>query len=312
MASSVLIRSAAHIAAVTAGLMWQPETGPIAYAIAITVSPNASATGRIPTGNAVPNPPTETAPQPTRTSVAVPRSSHNSLLSLRYFITASHDDSRLERMPHITRPRKSQDAVSQLRKIASRRDLDQSAVPKTCFDVPTAEKQQRSTWCGERCRSTGVCGITCPGRAVQIDRPSFLFFLYQCDHPGETAGRIFHFRSADHQGRARLRDLVEIGDVFEPPATRRQPQLVGLEVSRWAIVERHGVNRKASHLALLHQPGGGFRSEARKVESAVDISPGKARRICGRKLAPARMQCDAAPRGQPPVFAFPFGEILTR
>src|SRR4051794_15383753 len=53
---------------VTAGLMWQPETGPTAYAIASSESPNANATPRFP----ILSPATTAAPTPPKTSTNVP------------------------------------------------------------------------------------------------------------------------------------------------------------------------------------------------------------------------------------------------
>src|SRR6476469_4846300 len=56
---------------VTAGLMWQPETGPMAYAIASSERPNASAIPRLP----ILSPAMTAAPTPPKTSTNVPRHS---------------------------------------------------------------------------------------------------------------------------------------------------------------------------------------------------------------------------------------------
>src|SRR5262249_32017618 len=77
------MRPAATIDTVTAGLMWQPEIGPIAYAIAVTARPKAKALGRRPPGAALTQPPIATDPQPISTRTAVP------IASARYFLSAS-------------------------------------------------------------------------------------------------------------------------------------------------------------------------------------------------------------------------------
>src|SRR5450755_707693 len=69
--SAHLHRPATARPTVTAGLMWQPEIGPIAYAIATSAKPNAS---EMPSGpSACPSNTAE--PTPTNTSTNVPTSS---------------------------------------------------------------------------------------------------------------------------------------------------------------------------------------------------------------------------------------------
>jgi hypothetical protein len=68
---------------VIAGLIWQPEIGPIAYAIATTASPKANAIPNIPipggafssTAVGMVVPLTTAAPQPNNTKAKVPMSS---------------------------------------------------------------------------------------------------------------------------------------------------------------------------------------------------------------------------------------------
>src|SRR5262252_3873574 len=74
-------------------------------------------------------------------------------------------------------------------------------------------------------------------RVAPSSRRRGIKLSYQCDDPGEAAGRILYFGGADDQGRARLRHFVKIGNVFEPPAARRQPRLMSPEVPRRAVVE---------------------------------------------------------------------------
>src|SRR3954464_9150084 len=69
------MRPADTIATVTAGLMWQPEIGPIPYAIMVTASPNEKAIPRISTKVRPSTLPVAAAPQPTSTSTAVPSAS---------------------------------------------------------------------------------------------------------------------------------------------------------------------------------------------------------------------------------------------
>ena len=65
-----IIRPDAQIAAVTDGLRWRPEPGPMVNAIAVTVMPNAMPIGRIPSGIAPPIPPATIVAQPISTSTA--------------------------------------------------------------------------------------------------------------------------------------------------------------------------------------------------------------------------------------------------
>src|ERR1700730_15827003 len=69
----------------TAGLRWQPETWPIAYAMVKTVRPNASETPTNPmpsVGNAAAN---TALPQPPRTSQRVPMNSATKRLDMAEF-----------------------------------------------------------------------------------------------------------------------------------------------------------------------------------------------------------------------------------
>ena len=79
-ASLTLIRFESNTPSVIAGLMWQPDTPPIAYAIATTARPNATA---VPTTAAVfssAHPSETAAPQPRNVSTNVPTN------SARYFL----------------------------------------------------------------------------------------------------------------------------------------------------------------------------------------------------------------------------------
>src|SRR6266852_4702356 len=70
-ASRALILLATSMPKVTAGLMWQPETGPRAKAMAINASPNANATPTFPTWE----PAITAVPTPARTRTNVPNNS---------------------------------------------------------------------------------------------------------------------------------------------------------------------------------------------------------------------------------------------
>ena len=68
-----------YIPMVIAGLMWQPDTRPMQYAIAITERPKARAVPTTPAG--VSQPTTTVTPQPTRVRTMVP------IRSATYFAT---------------------------------------------------------------------------------------------------------------------------------------------------------------------------------------------------------------------------------
>src|SRR5215213_3435592 len=91
------MRPAATIATETAGLMWQPEIGPTAYAIAVTARPNANAMPTMFTAVApVPPVPIVAAPQPTSTSTAVPNASARYLRAAPFIFPsiAAQDEAR--------------------------------------------------------------------------------------------------------------------------------------------------------------------------------------------------------------------------
>ena len=94
------------------------------------------------------------------------------------------------------------------------------------------------------------------------------FALNQREQSHRPAGRVLDLGGADHQRRARGRSLVEIGDILQSPAARRQPGVVDLEVLGRAVVERQRIDRQSHDLALLHQPFRGLRTEAGEVEHA--------------------------------------------
>src|SRR6266852_4487284 len=70
-ASRALILLLTSMPKVTAGLMWQPETGPRAKAMAINASPNANATPTFPTWE----PAITAVPTPAKTRTNVPNNS---------------------------------------------------------------------------------------------------------------------------------------------------------------------------------------------------------------------------------------------
>ena len=69
------MRPDAHTAAVTDGLRWHPDTGPMAKAIAVTVMPKVMPMPMKPIGAAAPNPSATIDAQPISTSTAVPNTS---------------------------------------------------------------------------------------------------------------------------------------------------------------------------------------------------------------------------------------------
>src|SRR5262249_36100854 len=93
----------------------------------------------------------------------------------------------------------------------------------------------------------------------------------QRDEARRTAGCILHLRQSHDQHGAGRRHLVEISDVFQPPAARRQPRVVNFEVLRRTVIERQRVDGQAHDLALLHQPFGRLRADAGEVEDAGAI-----------------------------------------
>src|SRR5437868_1510775 len=90
---------------------------------------------------------------------------------------------------------------------------------------------------------------TCAARELNKDIKS-----YERDQPRGPAGCTFYLCNADDERCAGCRHLVEVGDVLQPPAPRRQPGGVNLEILRRTNVERKRVGSEADHLALLHQP----------------------------------------------------------
>src|SRR5260370_4320782 len=72
MASFAPIFFASRTPSVTAGLMWQPDMGPMAYAIASSAKPNASATPKnpmwLPARTALPTPPNTNTKVPTNSA----------------------------------------------------------------------------------------------------------------------------------------------------------------------------------------------------------------------------------------------------
>ncbi len=74
------MRPAMNTERLTAGFTWQPEIGPIPYAIATIANPNASAMPSCPTWSM---PPSTAAPQPNSTSASVPMNSASIFLVIQ-------------------------------------------------------------------------------------------------------------------------------------------------------------------------------------------------------------------------------------
>src|SRR6476620_622691 len=110
---------------------------------------------------------------------------------------------------------------------------------------PSSQQRTGFTW-----PESGNASIPAP--PIKSFRASWI--SNQGKEPRRSAGSAFHLRQTHHQGGAGSRHLVEIGDVFQPPASGRKPHVMHLEVFRGAMVERERVDGQPGNVALFHQP----------------------------------------------------------